>query len=195
MFIHNNVTYYSLPFLLDYPEDISEKEGIYYWVHYPDFNPDTFLFEEIRIILERYSKTNISLSETSEQFKFKVEVGESSFPSNNRLFGLSQEKEGNLILFLKTDKKNVKIFRDFFKDACLRRPFYVGKAINLRNRLKQHFTGKSDLIKILSDKSIKLNNIWIGYQEITLTSEENLSNVFEEILQRIVKPGLTQRPG
>jgi len=195
MFIHNNTVYYNLSFLLNYIEEIREAEGIYYWVYYPNFDPDSILIEDLKTLLHKYTQTNLSLSEVSEQFKFKVEVCESAFPSNNRIFGLSSEKEDKLVLYLQSGISNTRTFHNFFQDACLRRPFYIGKALKLRSRLKQHMSGRSDILKTLSEKKVNFNDIWIGTQEVSLNTEESISNIFEEILQRIIKPGLTQRPG
>jgi len=184
-----------LSFLLEYPEEIQEKEGIYFWNYYPVFDALHSDYIEIRKVLEKYSRTNISLSEVAEQFKYRVEVGECAFPNNSRLFGLSEEKEEKFVNFLKSNQNNITLFHDFFKDACLRRPFYVGKALNLRNRLKQHFQGRSEILQILFEKKVSYNDIWIGLQETNFDFEESISNIFEEIIQRITKPGLTQRPG
>jgi len=80
------------------------------------------------------------------------------------------------------------------------RPFYVGKADNLQARIKDHSTGNSRILSHIRAQEINNEEVWVGFYELNHLSDldntsENINDVFEEIFQRIVKPGLTQRPG
>ncbi|MBK8394596.1 MAG: GIY-YIG nuclease family protein [Leptospiraceae bacterium] len=77
------------------------------------------------------------------------------------------------------------------------RPFYIGKAKNIRKRLANHFSQvASSILTELDKQEISYHDIYIGYRQIERVSEnEKLNGIFEEIAQRMLKPGLTIRPG
>jgi hypothetical protein len=195
---YNGFKYWNLSYLDvdDYRQEVSNKEGLYSWVFWPPLD-STNSIEEILKSLFHYQKVNLSYSEKTVKFKFSIEVNESSFPDTNNLFGLSKDKADKLTNYLVVQKNKEK-FCDFFKDLCFSRPFYIGKATSVRKRLLQHITetNSSTIRRTLREQNINSNQIWIGTKELTLSgNDEGLSNIFEEILQRTIKPGLTKRPG
>lgn len=191
---HNGFAYKNLSYLEAWTDDITLQEGIYSWVYWPNLTSKGTRLSDFIDSLNQYKNVTLAYPEITQKFKFHVSVLESGFPKNDTLLGLSTDKEKRLLAFLK-EEDNRKIFADFFQNLCFSRPFYVGKAVSLRSRLTQHFKYQTDLRFELERVNINPNQIWIGTKTINLTSDNQLSDIFEEILQRILKPGLTMRPG
>ncbi len=195
MIEHNDFFYLNMSYLEASTDDITNKEGIYSWVYWPKLNPKEKDVSSFIAPLNKYKNVNLTYPERTTKFKFTVKVRESSFPQKDTLLGLSIDKERTLLKYLNLEKNRI-TFSNFFKNMCFSRPFYIGKAICLQKRLKQHLTYKTDLrFEIEKHSNINPNEIWIGINTIELTTDDNLSDIFEEILQRILKPGLTLRPG
>lgn len=192
--IINNFKFKSLAFLEAYQEDIPCTNGIYTWVFYPNLDPQFDDYQKYIEKLNIFTKIDIFLKEKYQKFKFTVEVYESGFPKNGNLFGLSNKKDDVFKTFLLEQKNRVN-FELFFKLICFSRPFYIGKALNLRSRICQHINSSSGIRHVLEDLEIESKYIWIGYQEMNITNEQDISNIIEEISQRILKPTLTVRPG
>lgn len=192
--LSNGFQYRNLSYLEAYPDDIPSYEGIYSWVYWPKLAPNKVDYNKLLLILDDFKNVNLCYSERTEKFKFTVEIVESGFPSNENLFGLSDKKAMTLANYLKNDLNRM-LFADFFQNLCFYRPFYVGKAINLQLRLKAHFNYRTDLRFELKKQQINPNEIWVGIKKVSLSNNQQLSTIFEEILQRVLKPGLTKRPG
>ena len=172
-----------------------DRGGNYYWVHYVNI-PEDIKVEDLRKILLEYSKVDLRFGEEGFGEKFHYKFGEVGFNTKeNTILGLSKAKESKLINFL-SDKNNLKMFIDFFQKTCFKRPFYIGKAIDLRSRIKNHINkqGGSPIIKTIEEQKINKSHIWIGFEEIQ-TIDEGILNIFEEITQIILKPGLTKKFG
>lgn len=189
-----DIEYQNLSYLINYTENIPEVSGVYYWVYWPEYDIEKISYENAIKILEDYSLGTLSFPECFSKFKYKVEVSELGFPDNNNILGLSDSKSKLLLEHLKSDE-SLKYFLKIFKETCFLKPFYIGKAKNLRNRLKQHFNGYSEIIRQIDNSKISYNNIWVGYKIVEDNLNEEVSTIIEEIVQRIVKPGLTKRPG
>ena len=43
-------------------------------------------------------------------------------------------------------------------------------------------------------QKIPETQIWIGYKEIPMNANDEMNRVFEEIISRNIKPGLTKKP-
>lgn len=190
---HSGFHFKELAYLESYFEDIPEKEGIYSWVYWPRFDPYNSSENAINSCIKEFTTTNLTTIERTEKFKFRVEVGESGFPQNGNLFGLNEDKSAALWRFV-SEKKNRSAFANFFKYICFSRPFYIGKADNLRMRLVQHFRYQTKLRSLIDDNHISSNKIWVGFSGIELSQESGLNIIFEEILQRTLKPGLSLKP-
>lgn len=195
---YNGFKYWNLSYLDvdEYRREVSKEEGLYSWVFWPPLDSETST-EDILKILLHFQNVNLSYPEKTVKFKFSVEVNESSFPRTSNLFGLSKDKADKLINYLSVPDNKEK-FSVFFKDLCFSRPFYIGKATSIRKRLLQHITevNSSMIRQTLRQQKINSNQVWVGIKELSLSGKnEGLSNIFEEILQRTIKPGLTKRPG
>jgi hypothetical protein len=75
-------------------------------------------------------------------------------------------------------------------------PLYVGKAENIRKRLKEHFERRTGFSKRLDDAGINLKYIYVSYflDEVSCEGRE-FSSSLEEILQRVSHPPLVKRFG
>lgn len=177
-------------------------EGIYKWIYWP--NLEDFILNEDKYwqVLCLFSTKRLAEFSNFSDYKFEVTVIESSFQRLNyksiEPFGLSINKSECLKNYIHCDE-NRREFNDFLKSVVFSRPFYVGKANNLQNRIKDHSNGNSKILKYIRDQEISNEEIWVGTYELNnlshSTESENINDVFEEILQKIVKPGLSQRPG
>ena len=175
--------YYTLDNLQtsDLSKKIPNQEGIYSWVVWQKFNPKSITIDELKKILRKYTTIDLNLSENFESYKFLVSVKENSFKDRETFFGLN--KSSRILL------------SNFLKEIYFSRPFYIGKAINLKSRLKNHLNDNSKILELIRDSEISFNNIWVGYKKTFTTNDSEISSILEEIMQRIIKPGLTEKPG
>jgi len=110
------------------------------------------------------------------------------------MFGLNDSSNKELEDYF-LNRSNIAFFSSFFKEICFIKPFYLGKADNLRTRLSQHFKGKSVIIPQIITKGISEKDVWVGYKEINKPGPgAKINTIFEEIYSRRVKPGLTIKP-
>jgi hypothetical protein len=191
--------YNSLDYYMQFHNRIPESAGLYYWIFWP-FKIDYLLDENYELLLEKiryYSSVNLNLfEESSTGYKFTVRVTERWF--GNDILGLSNRKEEILLKYLSSSEANRRDFLDYLKLISFSRPFYVGKADNLNNRLRQHFENRTDILKYLINANINERDVLIGYEVLEKGIDEDIEDingVFEEITQRIIKPALTKRPG
>ncbi|WP_461116886.1 hypothetical protein [Spirosoma jeollabukense] len=181
---------------IDDPIDgIPSSYGIYQWVYWPDFDANLIKTKDLIDILKEYSLKNFYIEEEIRGlYKFHAKIWEQGFRDNNNMFGLSDKKNSELETHL-LSRSNIISFNDFFKEICFVRPFYLGKANNLRSRLSQHFTAKTNVIPEIIKSGIPEQHIWVGYKEVKYNpTERAINNIFEEIYSRRVKPGLTIKP-
>jgi hypothetical protein len=179
---------------------IPDGSGIYYWIYYWDLSP--FVNDENLFLLNLkkfYSKSLPSISSNFQNFKFTVSTSESFFTNKkneDRLLGLGDEKIELLEDFISNGVDARKYINSFLKQILFQKPFYVGKADNLQRRLKEHFAGKTKILRKIQDLNFEHETIWIGYTvfDAQIISKE-LNEVFEEITQRILKPSFVERPG
>lgn len=193
----NNINYSTLLFYADNRTSyITESSGIYYWVYFPDIDPnqdsENFLKE-----LKFFSQIRLSLPEEFSKQKFQGKISEVWFDGKeNRLFGLNRSKTEHLVEYLKESSENRKEFMKFFKHLSFSRPFYVGMAQNLKTRLSSHISGHgSEILQILEDLKVKKNYVWIGYTHFETEIPDSLIKTHEAIYQKFVKPGLTKKFG
>jgi hypothetical protein len=175
---------------------IPEKYGMYQWIYWPDFDKNNISTSDLKNLLVEYSRCNFYIEEEIRgTYKFHVKIWEQGFKNNNNVFGLSDKKSVELLNHL-SDRNNIISFNEFFKDLCFARPFYVGKANDLRSRLKNHFSGKSNVLPEINIRGINYQHILVGYKEIHLDQSltPSLNTIFEEIYSRRMKPGLSIKP-
>ena len=195
--IYQNLTFYLYD--ADNITNIPKKSGLYYWYYYKNlyrFVEDSSGFW--KILEEYYSKNIPNISSSFHNFKISVTASESFFEDKRReqrLFGLSEKKLELFKDFILENVNNRIYFNNYLKYIMFQKPFYVGKADNLRSRLNQHINGKTKLLKLFEENNFEEDSIWIGYIELQDTFKEEVNSVFEEITQRILKPGLVERPG
>lgn len=187
----------TLEFYKQFFSEISEKSGVYYWVFWP-FKDYYLEDENFEIFIEKikyFSSVNMNLPErTNVGYKFSIEVRERALDCE--ILGLNSNKSKILIKYLNDSKISRELFLIYLKRIIFSKPFYIGKANNLRNRLQQHFEQRnSDILNHLKEFNINHTDVLIRYEIIESNLEENINTIFEEIAQRILKPGLTKRPG
>jgi len=196
----NDINYERLSFWMQYHSDpiqgIPKKSGIYYWIYWPDFDPQAIDIKDLENRLKEYTSKSLMFSETiTGSYKFHAIISEQGYPTtNDTIFGLSKSKHLKLLTYL-NDKNNLTFFSNFFREVCFSRPFYVGKANNLRSRfVNQHFKGvNSNILGEIRNSIIPFTDIWIGYKEILDPANDDINNIFEEIFSRKIKPGLTKK--
>lgn len=197
--IVNSIRFEKLSYFKQYYADdingIPKESGIYYWVFWPDFDPNMTTALNLSSLLKDYSDKTLYFKEIlTGRYKFEAEVRELGYPANGNLFGLSPSKTIKLNNYLATASNRV-LFHEFFKEVCFARPFYIGKANNLRTRLaSQHFKGLTEVIPEIDGAGINYSDIWVGYKIIPDPNDEDINTIFEEILSRRIKPGLTKKP-
>jgi hypothetical protein len=174
---------------------IPKKSGVYYWVYWPEVSSKMSLINIEKKLLE-YTKNGLIFSETVKgKYKFEAIINEQWYRDNGNIFGLSDVKKNTLINYLKADPKNLDFFVEFFERICFSRPFYIGKANNLRTRLvSQHFKGTTEIINQLDKYSIPRNDVYVGFEIIEDKAPEKVNVILEEIFSRNVKPGITKKP-
>jgi hypothetical protein len=190
--------YNTLEYYRQFPEEILTKGGVYYWVYWPfrDNDIEYIHINKFKENINKFSRTNINLPEYAKTgYKFSVEVQEIRF-GEKPFFGLNDRKKDDLIIYLEQSEANRKQFLIFLKKIAFNRPFYIGKADNLRTRLVKHFNSQSsDILKYLSEYEIQDKDVLIGYEIADSNDDLKINVILEEIAQRLVKPGLTKRPG
>jgi hypothetical protein len=190
----NGAEYSRLSYLNLYQDDLPKEGGMYFWVHWVDFDVDKITDFKLKDLLLAYTEQKIPfMEEMKGTYKFSVSVTEQWYLKNGNIFGLSDSKEKELLDFLK-DLNNRKKFYQLFKEICFARPFYIGKADDLRIRLNQHLKRRSNILDTIDNHVIKHANIYIGYKIIESPKDLKLNVIFEEIFNRTVKPGLTKKP-
>jgi hypothetical protein len=197
MNVNNLVNKNTLEFYIQFFTEIPTKSGVYYWVFWPfkDYYIEDDNFDLFVETIKYFSSINLNLPEFAETgYKFSVEIRERGLDSE--ILGLSNNKSTVLISHLKESRINRESFLNYLKSIIFAKPFYIGKANNLRTRLQQHFEQRnSEILSHLKELDIKHTDVLIGYEVIESNLEDNINTIFEEIAQRILKPGLTKRPG
>ncbi|WP_026977601.1 GIY-YIG nuclease family protein [Flavobacterium tegetincola] len=197
MNINNITNKNTLEYYIQFYTDIPTKSGVYYWFFWPfkgfyleDKNFNLFV-EKIKY----FSSINLNLPESAKTgYKFSVEVRERGLDCE--VLGLNNNKSTVLLAYLKESQTNREYFLNYLKNIILTKPFYIGKANNLQTRLLQHFKEQnSEILNHLSELKIEQTDVLIAYEVIESNLEDNINTIFEEIAQRILKPGLTKRPG
>jgi hypothetical protein len=196
---YNGFEFNKLDFLkknIDDPKDgIPSDYGIYQWVYWPEFDPLKITQPALLNLLKEYSAQNFYIEEEIKgTYKFHAKIWEQGYRDNSNIFGLSGSKSLELERFLNVPA-NLVSFSVFFQEICFVRPFYLGKANNLRSRLQDHFNSKSNVMPEIVAKGVAENQIWVGYKTMPYNkTEARLNNIFEEIYSRRVKPGLSIKP-
>jgi hypothetical protein len=197
---YNGIKFQKLSFLQQYYDDpqdgIPANSGIYYWVHFPDFDPITTTADQLKDIINEFaSKTLYFEEKITGNYKFEATIKEQGYPENGQMFGLSKAKSIKLHSYFQ-NQVNREFFKKFFIDVCFSRPFYIGKAKNLKTRLvTQHFKRRSsDILDGIDKHVIPGTDIWIGYKEIEDLNNDDLNVIFEEIFSRRIKPAFTKKP-
>jgi len=198
---HNGLEYETLSFLRsnfsDPKRGIPELPGIYYFVYWPDFNFETITVNDLEKKLKEFSTKNLQFPETLKgMYKFIAEIKEQKFDKNiDPLLGLSQKQRNKLIRYFSAEPSNIENFHLFFKEICFARPFYIGKANNLRKRLNNyHFKDRTDVIPEIRKQKIPETQVWVGFKHIPMNADDEMNRIFEEIISRNLKPGLTKKP-
>lgn len=174
---------------------MTNKNGVYQWIYHPDFDPNTISGSDLEDRLKEYTEKDLSYGEEfSGKYKFQGTIFEQRYKHNGNIFGLSKVKHDELLNHL-TNKSALSEFQVLFKELCYSKPFYVGKANNLKLRLKSHFDRRgSDVLNKIDSYGIPYTDIWIGYRIIDDPKNLGLNVIIEEVFSRIFKPGLTKKP-
>ena len=194
----NGFEFNKLDFLVSnitHPTDgIPIAYGIYSWVYWPKFDETTITQNDLKDLLIDYSSQDFYIEEKLKGiYKFEGQIWEQGYNQNGNMFGLNTSKHNSLYTYFSI-RANIINFKDFFQDFCFAKPFYIGKANNLRSRLSSNFNGKTNVIPQINTKGIPYKDIWVGYKTVTGTVSKDMNVIFEEIYSRKVKPGLTIKP-
>ncbi len=165
-------------------------------VQWPKVEHQSLSIDDIEKHLISYSEKNLFYSERAVgKYKYEMFVSERGYPKGKgTMFGLSPSKNASLKKFLSV-AINATYFESHFQELCFSRPFYVGKANNLRRRLAgDHFKGKSQIIKAIQDCGIVHSDIWIGFKVMPDPDDKEINVILEEIFSRRALPGLTIKP-
>jgi len=180
--------------------DIPDTAGTYYWYHWPQF-PDSITRCDLIKLLQQFSSRNLIVSEEIFGLRNNIKITERVFDLRkidniNTILGLSEFKSNELLNFIFNDTIGFSFFRDFFKEMCFSRPFYIGKAKNLRSRLFSHFERRnSKILDRLDEFEIPQTEVWISWKETPNLGDIEMAYIFEEIIQRKLKPGLVEKYG
>jgi len=191
----NGFEYFNLSYLIDNNglNDLPEVEGIYNWVYWINFEPQNITTDELIQVLEKLSAQNLVIPSNFKNYKYEVNVTDRKFGENN-LFGLSNDKKEILLEFIKSEKGK-KDIHWLLMNIYFSKPFYVGKANNIKQRIYSHCRSSSKISSYLEESNIYQKNIWVGIRKTPLESNKDINVVFEEIMQKIIKPGLTEKAG
>jgi hypothetical protein len=180
--------------------DIPDTSGTYYWYHWPQF-PDSIARCDLIKLLQLFSSRNLIVSEEIFGLRNNIKITERIFElrnidNTNTILGLSEFKSNELLKFIFNDDLCFSFFRDFFKEMCFSRPFYIGKAKNLRSRFVYHFERRnSKILDRLDEFEIPQTEVWISWKETPNLGDTEMAYIFEEIIQRKLKPGLVEKYG
>jgi hypothetical protein len=180
--------------------DIPDTSATYYWYHWPQFSDSIARYDLIKL-LKQFSSRNLIVSEEIFGLRNTVKITEIVFELKkadtiNTILGLSEFKSNELLDFIFYDDIGFVFFRDFFKEMCFSRPFYIGKAKNLRSRLISHFERRnSKILDRLDEFEIPQTEVWISWKETPNLGDNEMAYIFEEIIQRKLKPGLVEKYG
>jgi hypothetical protein len=174
---------------------IPELSGNYYFVHYINIDSKLGVNESWKA-LKNFSSVDFDNSEEGKGQKYFYKVRELSFKdyNPNSVLGLKAERATTLFEYLSSSNLNLNKFLSYYRDLCFTRPFYIGKAQNLRSRISQHVRGSSNILKEIDSHSIDKDCIWISFEIIDQEAPEIL-NIYEEIAQKFLKPSITEKFG
>lgn len=190
----------NLAYLKINPEEIPTTPGTYFWYHWPQF-PDTISRDNLIKLLQRFSNQKLIVSEDLYGLRNNITITERVFDLRKTdigtsILGLSELKSIELLNFIYKDDIGFAFFRDFFKEICFARPFYIGKAKSLQSRLENHFDrSNSKILERLDEFEIPQTEVWIGWKETPDLDNSEIAHIFEEIIQRKLKPGLVEKYG
>lgn len=193
----NGIEYKKLSIVMDYADpELPSESGVYYWVYWPHIDASLITPLDFEKKILQFCKNQLTYSEKfNGHYKFTGEISEQWFKNNGNLFGLSDRKNSQLKTFL-SDRDNRIGFSKIIQELCFGRPFYIGKANNLRRRLTSHFRrhGNSTIMEYIDSKDISYSEIWVGVKLVNTSISENMNTIVEEIFSRVFKPGLTRKP-
>lgn len=81
--------------------------------------------------------------------------------------------------------------------SLMQSPLYVGKARDLRARVRQHLHPMSDLSQRLQPNGVELRDCILAYSIVDASTydDDATLTLIEEIMTRICRPGFVLRPG
>ncbi|MFB6307172.1 MAG: hypothetical protein ABEH43_09345 [Flavobacteriales bacterium] len=170
-------------------------KGNYYFFYAPKLNPykdsGDFLLE-----FKNATKKFVLINEKTDTHYFTLNLLEKGFWDfqNNCWVGLSQSRQDILKDYLKTQRNRID-FCSFFEWLCFQRPFYIGKSIDVKQRVYSHLQNDSKIYEFLVREEILFKDITVGFKPIETECDEKILNVFEEIAQTFIKPPLVEKPG
>jgi hypothetical protein len=187
----------TLYFYSKFLDKIPNVPGNYFWYYWPPIDDEFKNWDrnKLKLFLEDYSQKSLfyELECTDRYKKFKVKVQEVEFSAT---LGLSSSLLEKLLDYIFQSEQNFKFFIDFFRSICLCKPIYIGKALRLRDRLKQHFEQRnSDIIRKIDSDKIPSYNIHIAFTTLDLDFEEDITSIFETVWQSKLRPGLVKKNG
>jgi len=192
----NDFTYLNLSYLIhnNRIKKIPTQEGVYAWVYWREFEPGIVSKDDLYEILQSYSNVDLEIPTLFKNFKYEVKINERKFKSESNPFGISNDKNEALKTYLKSNTGYQAIY-DLLKSVYFSKPFYVGKADNLQTRITEHCRANSKIMQALDKNEIQPKYVWVGYKKSIKVNNAVINRVFEEVIQKVLKPGLTQNAG
>lgn len=75
-------------------------------------------------------------------------------------------------------------------------PLYVGRASNLKKRINDHLSGKTDLRANLKRGGINIRHCWLAILRLPVTAElSERDNLVEDVLSRLFRPSFSEKYG
>lgn len=190
---------YSLSVLRRAPEKIPKEAGVYIWRYWPSLESldKGSILDSIYEIQNNFPRSKESLKNSRVQISVeRTPFGD--LDEKNKFFGIkdSGKKQGFLNILDGDDDVKQNFIHTMEVVLSASPPVYIGKAMNLRKRLVDHFDSKTEVLAQINKAGIPLSDIYISYYiDDISTTEDIVTAAIEEMLQRITNPPLTKRYG
>jgi len=111
---------------------------------------------------------------------------------------LSERKAETLSTLVQTASFRAFLSKIIKTASLLQSPLYVGKAVSLQARIKQHLEPMSDLAVRLRDADLTVNGCTLAYalvDESPVPLDDPTLFLIEEVITRLCRPGFVSRIG
>lgn len=181
-------------------DKIPETSGVYIWRYWPSLHG--LKSEDFIAMLQTWESSQPQFSESLGNSRTVVSITRFPFGvlQSNTFLGMSLENEKvkNFLEALKGSEKTRELLAHTLECVISTAPpLYVGKADNLRKRLKDHFAGRSDVLGMIESANLCKDDVFISYiaDPVSEITESSITTMLEEVVQRLGNPPFTKRIG